>query len=96
MSRPYFESVRDVYLTAARELYKLAAQADPETADPESFLARGEEQERKAHETWPVTTRQDRQLYRLKCKAQANTREGREAAAAVRRALGVDAGSEGI
>jgi hypothetical protein len=89
MPRPYFESVRDVYLTAARELYKLAAQADPETADPESFLARGEALERQAHETWPATTRQERQLYRLRCLAEANTKEGRRKAADLRKALGV-------
>lgn len=78
MQRPYFESVRDVYIKAASDLYKLAATADPETADPEQFLARGDELRNKAHETWPLSVRQDRRLYMLRGKAQANTREGRE------------------
>lgn len=89
MQRPYFESVRDVYYRAACEMWKLAAAADPETADPESFLARGNMLWREALETWPTTTRQDNTAYRLQQRAKANTREGRAHAQAVRESLGV-------
>ena len=84
MQRPYFESVRDVYIKAASDLYKLAATADPETADPEQFLARGDELRNKAHETWPLSVRQDRRLYMLRAKGYANTREGRDKADRIR------------
>lgn len=84
MQRPYFESVRDVYIKAASDLYKLAATADPETADPENFLARGDELRNKAHETWPLSVRQDRRLYMLRAQGEANTREGRAKADRIR------------
>ena len=84
MKRPYFESVRDVYVRTAGDLFKLAAVADPETADPEQFIARGREALNQAHETWPLTVRQDRYLYRLLARAEANTSEGRAMAARIR------------
>lgn len=89
MKRPYFESVRDVYIKAAGELYKLAAVADTETADPDQFLARGDELRNKAHETWPLSVRQDRRLYMLRARGEANTREGQAKAARLRDALGI-------
>jgi hypothetical protein len=75
---PYFESVRDVFVRAACEFYKLAADADFETADAEGYIRHGRTAERQAHEMWPVTVRQDRRMSSLRAKAEINTPEGRE------------------
>ena len=77
-TKPYFETVRDLYVKLACDFYKLAAEADFETGDPAAYLNRGRNAETKAHEAWPVTTRQDRRLGSLKAQAELNTREGRE------------------
>jgi hypothetical protein len=76
--KPYFETVRDVYVTAARSLYKAAIEADFETADPGQYLARANEMRNLALETWPLTTRQEMDLGRLRAQAELNTPEGRE------------------
>lgn len=74
--KPYFESVRDVYVSAAAELYKLAVGADFETADPVQFLAQGNEMRNRALETWTLTSRQESRLAGLKARAELNTTEG--------------------
>jgi hypothetical protein len=75
--RPYFESVAAVYYRAACELYQLAADADYETVEPASFIARADKLNREAGETWTLTTRQQRRLAMLKARAELNTPEGR-------------------
>lgn len=85
--RPYFESVRDVYVRSARELYRLGAAADAETADPGQYLGRGDQMRSLAQATWTLTTRQENDLYRLRCRCEDNTPEGRAKAERVREAL---------
>ena len=74
--RPYFEAVAATYYRAACELYVFAAGADPETADAESFIARGDKLAQDAGETWTLTTRQQRRLASLKARAELNTPAG--------------------
>lgn len=77
-AKPYFETVRDVYVDAAAKLYKAAVEADPETSDADGYLRRGNEMRDMALETWTLTTRQENYLGRLKARAELATPEGRE------------------
>jgi hypothetical protein len=74
--RPYFEAVTQVYYDAACKLYQLAAGADFDCDDPAAFIARANEMNAKAGETWTMTTRQVRRLAMLKARAELNTPDG--------------------
>ncbi len=86
--RPYFQNVQAILFDAARKMYRAGAAADPDTDDAAGYLKRGDELRDRGFETWTVSTRDERQLYRLRAQCEANTADGRHKAAALRVALG--------
>jgi hypothetical protein len=79
MTTGQFARLRDVYIRAARELYREITKAPViSDADAVAILKRARAMRDLAYETWLPTVRQSRELGMLDAEASLKTQEGRD------------------